>query len=95
MTVLEFINSGLEADVYDDVCEVCQIAFAGNRLTEDGERRFSTVLGLEVELYDGQYCNNCVVKCDTEEEACAVAELFNTMAGFCSVEDYDKYVKEE
>lgn len=94
MTVLELINSGIEADVYDDVCEVCQIAFAGNNLTDEGKERFSNVLDLEVELYDGQYCNNCVVKCDTEETAYEVAELFNTMAGFCSVSEYEAYVKE-
>ena len=95
MTVLEFINSGLEADVYDDYCEVCQIAFVGNKLTEDGEKRFSPVLGLEVQIYHGKYCDDCVVKCNTEKEAYMVAELFNTMGGFCSIEDYDKYVKEE
>ena len=100
MKIYEFLCEPIDIDVIDDVTDDLWIAFCGPmKLTEEGEKHFKSVLNLEVE-----YRNNwegmvaCVLldhlkNWERLERKCI--ELFEAMAGYCSVEDWDKWFIEE
>jgi hypothetical protein len=95
MTVKDLINNytGDDIDVCDDYDERCNIAFCtGYKLTEEGEKRFSKALDLEVELVDeyGGYVVG-IIHCENGKEATAAKELFYGLSGYISDEAFDKY----
>ena len=98
-TVREFIKRCEDIDIYDDVCEGLGIAFCGPMgLTEDGEKRFSKIIDLKVDIYsyDDGYIN-AVLRINDESSKvwkCRLRiakEFFEGMAGYCSEENYDKW----
>ena len=104
MKVKDFITQEIDIDVYDDVCEELGIAFCGPlSLTEEGARHFSDVLEYEVGIYvndDGSpaYAEvqvNAIAGAIWKERLRKAKEFFEAAAGYCSVEQYDLWFKEE
>ena len=105
MTVRELLTKELDIDVYDNVCEELGIAFCGPQsLTDDGEAHFAEALNFDVEVIEPneaihQYSWVGIVDVDGEEgewqKKLAIAkELFHTLAGYCSVSEFERFVKE-
>lgn len=96
MSVRKFINSHIgDIDVYDDYDERLGVCFCGGdvKLTADGELRFADALNLSIYVYDNDNCALVDVK-DSERLVDEASDLFYTLAGYCSVEDYERYVEE-
>ena len=96
MKIRDLLSMEIDVDVYDDVCEELAIAFCGPvELTEEGLDYFSDVLDYEIE-----FCNDVViVHVDHPEERVwkrrlrGACSLFNSMAGWCSASNYDRWFK--
>lgn len=92
--VKDLLRQNICVDVYDNVCEDLAIAFDGpQKLTEEGKRHFADVLEYEV-MFKGSSDIVAIIDVDEEnwEERLEKAkELFCGMAGYCSVEDYDRW----
>ncbi len=87
----------IDIDVCDDVCEELYIAFCGPmELTESGEKQFGEALDYELEITG----DVAIVKIDDDNDDVWGArlekakELFYSLAGYCSSDDYDKWFKE-
>lgn len=97
MKVRDLIEMEIDIDVYDDVCEELGIAFCGPLfLSEQGEKKFSEVLGYDVILRDGI----CIVEIDAPEgiwqhRLDKAKEFFYAAAGYCAESDYCLWFKEE
>ncbi|MBP5461938.1 MAG: hypothetical protein J6Y20_07425 [Lachnospiraceae bacterium] len=94
MKVRDLIQQEIDIDVYDDVCEELGIAFCGPaKLTEAGEKKFADVLELPVEIKR----DYAVVGIDDPDDKVWKARLkkakllFNSLAGYCSVSDFEKW----
>ena len=104
MRVRELLNMEVDIDVYDDVCDDIGIAFCGPmKLTEEGKKHFRSVLNYHVTLRN--YCGDVVAivivgdrdycKDDNWEPRLEKAkELFESLAGYCPAEDYDRWFEE-
>ena len=101
MKVREFIQLEEDIDVYDDVCEELAICFCGPaKLTAEGEKYFSDVLGMDVTIFrDGENVPTALIAVDDGCEVVAewkprlrkAIEFFNAAAGYCSEADYDRW----
>lgn len=100
MTIRDLIQMEIDIDVYDDVCEELGIAFVGPlKLTEEGEKEFSEVMGYEVDINPKSYGGlpAAIVKIDDPDEAVWEARLekakhfFESAAGYCACDDYDRW----
>lgn len=99
MKVRDLLNLEIDMDVYDNVCEELAIAFcAPVTLTDAGREHFKDALDLEVESIRDGYI---IIDVDDPDEKewnrklnCA-KEFFESMAGLCSAEDFDKWVVTE
>lgn len=93
MKVRDLIAQEIDIDVYDNVCEELGIAFCGPMtLTPDGQAKFEEVLDYEVELRD----DCAIVKIDSPDDKWKhrlrlVKEFFESAAGYCTCEEYDKW----
>lgn len=100
MKVKDLIEQEICIDVYDDVCEELAIAFDGPQpLTEHGTKHFADVLGYGVKLHDNGSETVAIVNVDApgdewEQRLEKAREFFEAAAGYCSVEDYNKWFKE-
>lgn len=98
MTVREFMRLEVDVDVCDNVTDDgLYISFCGpQKLTEAGAKHFARALDLPITLYrdeDG-YAESAVVDVDGEKwrgNLRAACDLFESAAGYCSSDDYDKY----
>ena len=84
----------LEIDVYDNVCDELAVAFEGPmELTEAGLEKFGEVLEYDVSLNNNGNFINAIVDVDDEDEAeferklAKAKELFESMAGWCTVDE--------
>lgn len=97
MKVKDLIKRDIDIDVYDNVCEELCIAFCGaQELTEEGEEYFAEVLEYTIEECDEENCV-CIVDVDGDDfkhKLKKAKEFFYAMAGYCSLEDWDKWFKE-
>lgn len=93
--VKDLLGQSVCMDVYDNVCEELAIAFDGpQKLTEEGKNHFAEVLEYEVKIHYNGSDTVAIVDVDGEdwEDRLEKAkELFYGAAGYCSVEDYDKW----
>lgn len=101
MKIKDLIEMNIDIDIYDnETQEVVDIGFVGPiKLTEEGENKFKEVLEYKVTL-DKEH-NWASINCTDEEpqiswltKAKKAQELFYSLAGYCSAEDYDKWFKE-
>lgn len=98
ITVRDLLRQEIDIDVVDDFSDDLWIAFCGAlNLTEVGEKKFSAVLDLPVELRNcGGDTVACVLlgelpnpDCERLEHKCI--ELFEAAAGYCSAEEWDEW----
>ena len=101
MKVKDLLESEVSVDVYDNVCEELAVAFDGPmELTEAGLKKFGEVLEYDVSLNSNGNFINAIVDVDDENEAeferklAKAKELFESMAGWCTVEEWDEWFKE-
>lgn len=103
MTVRDLIQQEVDIDVYDDVCEELGIAFCGPQLlTEEGEKTFADVLDYQVKINTCSYGGlpAAIVLIDDPDEDVWNERLekarlfFESAAGYCSCEDYDRWFKQ-
>lgn len=103
MTIRDLIQMEIDIDVYDDVCEELAIAFCGpQKLTEEGEKEFAEIMDYPVEINQNSYGGiaAAIVLIDDPDEAVWQPKLekakrfFDSAAGYCSCDDYDKWFAE-
>ena len=101
MKVKDLIAQEVSIDVYDSVCEELGIAFDGPLvLTDAGMQKFSEVLDYEVSLVNSGPYMNAIVDVDGPEGVWQkrlrkAKEFFDSAAGYCAWDDYEKWFKEE
>lgn len=92
LTVKELMTKEIDIDVCDDFDERIYIAFCGPiDLTEAGYKMFGDVLETKVEIYPyfAVLCvNDDIIKLNK------LSKLFSSMAGYCSVNEYNEWFKE-
>lgn len=90
MKVKDFITMEVDVDVYDDVCEACAIAFCGPlQLTNRGRKYWSNILDRDIELLSDNV--TAIVHASDENDAEEIAAFFESAAGFCSCEQYERW----
>ena len=101
MKVKDLLQMDIDIDVYDDVCEELGIAFCGSvELTNDGKEHFAEPLEYEVKLHNNGADIVAIVCIDDKDDDVwerrleKAKELFESLAGFCSCDDYEKWFKE-
>ena len=102
MKVKDILEQEICIDVYDNVCEELGIAFDGPmELTEVGREKFAEVLEYDVQLHYNGADTVAIVDVDDkdddefERKLAAAKELFESMAGFCTVDEWKLWFKEE
>ena len=93
MTVRDLlIIDDVDVDVCDDYDERCYIAYCGGyNLTDEGVKEFADALDIEATGFCGGFAT---LHCECGEQAEACKELFNSLAGYCSADDFDKWFVE-
>jgi len=99
MKVKDLLEQEVCVDVVDDVTEELYIAFDGpQKLTKEGKKKFAEALEFEVSMgYEPSLWIIHVDDPDDEvwERRLRIAkELFEGMAGYCSVEEYERWFEE-
>lgn len=103
MTIRDLIQQEIDIDVYDDVCEELSIAFCGpQEFTDDGRREFEDIMDYTVEINPHSYggIQAAIICIDDPDEAVLkhklnrVKKFFYSAAGYCSVENYEKWFGE-
>lgn len=94
MKVKDLMEMQISVDVYDNVCDELAVAFEGPMiLTEAGMKKFGKVLEYGVTLNNNGNLINAIVDVDDEDEAeferklAAAKELFESMAGWCTMDE--------
>ena len=95
MKVKDLIEQEICVDVVDDVCEELYIAMDGPiLLTEEGEKEFADVLDYGAKLH----FNGCDIMGiinvdgpDWEEKLERARIFFESAAGYCPVNEYEKW----
>ena len=101
ITVAEMLAKDINIDVYDNVCESLTINFWGPMtLTQEGMKEFHDALSLWVKIYDSGDYPMASVNVDGPEgvwqkKLKAAKHLFNSAAGYCACDDYDKWFEKE
>lgn len=97
MKVKDLLKMEISIDVYDNVCEELAIAFEGPmELTEAGKEKFAEVLEYDVSVDDGV----AIVDVDDENESeferklAMAKELFESMAGWCTMDEGKEWFKD-
>lgn len=94
-TIRELLKTQICIDVYDNLTEKLGIAFCGPiELTEEGMKKFGDLLDYKVNLNKRKDWEWAVVEVSTEKEVNRLCELFESLAGYCSESDYDKWFKD-
>ena len=93
-TIKDLLKMEISIDVCDDVTDDFMVGFDGPiTLTEEGEKRFHSVLNLMVEF--NRNCDVAIVlinhRKDWERLERKCVELFESLAGYCSADDWDKW----
>ena len=96
MTVRDLLKMEICVDVVDDVTEDLYIAFDGPQaLTPEGKKKFALALDLEAEpSWDP---NLWIIHADSDDDRTwkrrlrAARELFEGMAGYCTVNEYERW----
>lgn len=98
MKVREFITKEIDVDVYDNVCEELAIAFCGPvKLTDEGEEYFEEVLDYDVAVVKNARQAVAVIDVnyvDWRRRLRKAKELFESMAGYCTVSEFDKWFQQ-
>lgn len=93
MTVKDLLDvEDVSMDVCDDYDERCYIAYeSGYTLTDAGREQFANAFDVPITMIrDGIITLHCA----TSKKAQACKDLFESLAGFCSVSDFDKWFED-
>lgn len=92
MKVRDLLTIDIDIDVYDDYDERLGIAFcSGYTLTSIGEKVFEKALDLPISSIRNDVC---IIHCETGKEASMARDFFESIAGYCSSSDFDKWFME-
>ena len=100
MTVRDLIEQEICVDVVDDVCEELYIAMDGPiRLTPEGVKEFNDVLHYGAELHFNGSDIVGIINVDGPEgvwqkKLRRAKKFFEGAAGYCTVEDYERWFEE-
>lgn len=101
MKVKDLLEMEISVDVYDNVCDELAIAFEGPmELTEAGIEKFGEVLGYDVTFSNSGNFINAIVDVDDEDEdeferkLARAKELFESLAGWCTMEEGREWFKD-
>ena len=101
MKVRDLLEQEICIDVYDNVCEELGIAFTGPmELTDVGKEKFAEVLEFDLMLHDNGSDVVAIVDVDDydedefERKLALAKELFEGMAGYCTVDEWREWFKE-
>lgn len=104
MKVKDLLEQEICIDVYDNVCEELAIAFDGPmELTEAGKQKFAEVLEYDVSLMSvhDHHANVITVldvddpdEVEFERKLAAAKELFESMAGWCTMDEGREWFKD-
>ena len=101
MKVKDLLEMEICIDVYDNVCDELSIAFDGPmELTEAGKEKFAEVLEFDATIHYNGYDTIALIDVDDENEEVfehkleAAKELFEGMAGWCTVDEWKEWFKE-
>lgn len=96
MKIREFLTRDVDIDVYDDYDEELGIAFCGPMfLTEEGKKEFGDLLDKEIEIFWSENYSHALVHAENDREVRKWCELFESLAGYCAEDDYEKWFREE
>ena len=102
MTIKDLIQMEMDIDVYDDVCEELAIAFCGPQpLTPAGEKEFAEIMDYEIQINPHSYGNLpaaiLVIEKyeDWNKRLGRAKRFFEAAAGYCAVDDYDRWFGKE
>jgi len=96
MKVKDFIKMDIDMDVYDNICDELGIAFVGPQaLTKEGKEYFKEVLDYEITINKAGNAIVDVDKDDWEDRLQKAKEFFESCAGYCPEEDYNKWFTDE
>lgn len=96
----DLIAQEIDIYVYDDVCEELEIALRGPmELTAEGEKEFAEVLDYDITIYNLSRGGYQVVSVhvdgdDWKKKLRKAKKFFDSAAGYCDVNDYEKWFKE-
>ena len=99
MKIREFIAQEIDIDICDNVIDDYYCAFVGpQELTEEGEKKFSDVLDMEIEWKEGD--DIAIVQLpehgdEWKKPRKEAKNFFAAVAGYCAYEDWNKWFKEE
>ena len=94
-TIRELLKVEIDIDVYDSLTEELGIAFCGPiQLTEAGIEKFGDLLDFRVEITKNKYVFQALVDAQNTKEVRRLCELFESMAGYCSESDYNKWFQD-
>lgn len=92
MKIKDFIQMDMDIDVYDDYDERLGIAFCyGYKLTDAGKEHFKDALEMDIEIVNGYGGNVGIVHCENGKEASTAKRFFDSIGGWCSSDDFDKW----
>ena len=97
MKVKDLLKMDIDIDVYDDVCEELAIAFCGAYdLTDEAKEHFAEALEYDCEIMNGLdgRAEIVIVHADSMKQVRKARELFESLAGYCASDDYDRWFKE-
>lgn len=91
MKVKELLPMHTDIDVYDDLCEELAIAFCGAyELSNEAKEHFAEALEYDCEISG----DVIIVHTENMKQVRKAQELFESLAGYCAADDYDKWFKE-
>lgn len=98
MKVKDLLEQDVDIDVYDNVCDELAVCFVGPmELTDAGKKHFAEALEFDVSLSN----DHVTIDVDDEDEdeferkLAMAKELFEGMAGYCSVDEWKQWFKED
>lgn len=94
--VADLLSMEIDIDVVDDYDERLWIAFCGAvNLTEIGKDVFANALELPIKITAiGTPCENAVVHCENSKQAREAAYLFESLAGYCTEDEWELWFEE-
>jgi hypothetical protein len=101
------VSLEIDVDVYENIADLIGIAYcSGNKLTEAGKRKFKTALQFPIQRIDRnmlvidteRYFKEKNINIDDYDfewnippQVQNLIDLFWSVAGYCSIEDYEKW----
>lgn len=94
--IRDLLSKEIDIDVYDDIEERVGIAFCGPKwLKEAGIEKFKDILDIEVEITGESALLLIEGEKDEDRKLDLAEEFFNSLAGYCTPEEYSLWFSDE